>query len=297
MASVFEAGSAALRRVISDPLGRRKRMEEAEQTLDSDVAPEETLNAIIKQEIIPQLLVAHAGDNGSGPQAKAISINANDAKRFAALPLTKEASDLLDEIDAFLDRGVPVESIYIDLLAPAARKLGQMWEEDECDFIDVTMGLWRLQEVMREVASRTPSVFGALSAKRSVLFAPMPGDQHTFGPVMLDEVFCRAGWDSQVLVECERRKLLNLVSTKSFDVLGLTVTRDCPSAALTHVINATRSVSANPNLVIMIGGKMVNQNPEIVSEVGADGTATDARKALEVADGLVDAVQLAGSPR
>lgn len=297
MASVFEAGSAAFRRVIKDPLGRLKRAGESEDVSDPSVSPEESLNTIIEEQIIPQLLIAHTDDNGAASQTKAISINPTDADRFAALPLTKEAADLLDEIDTFLDRGVPVESIYLDLLAPAARKLGRMWEEDECDFIDVTMGLWRLQEVMREVASRTPSVFEALSAKRSVLFAPMPGDQHTFGPVMLDEIFCRAGWDSQALVECERRKLLQLVSTKSFDVLGLTITRDCPSAAVTHVINATRSVSANPNLVIMIGGQMVNQNPEIVAEVGADGTATDARKALEVADSLVDAVQLAGSLR
>ena len=45
----------------------------------------------------------------------------------------------------------------VDLLAPAARLLGEYWEDDRCDFVDVTMGLWRLQEVVHEIAARAPA--------------------------------------------------------------------------------------------------------------------------------------------
>ena len=38
-------------------------------------------------------------------------------------------------------RGVSVEALYVHLLAPAARHLGELWEDDRCHFADVTVGM------------------------------------------------------------------------------------------------------------------------------------------------------------
>lgn len=284
------AGSAALRKVMSGPLGLRKASSPDVQTR-SDVLADDSINAIIEGEIIPRLLMAHsvrAASAASHPE-----IDPTDANRFALLPLRLEAANLLEEVDAFLAEGVSVEAIFLDLLAPAARRLGEMWETDDCDFIDVTMGLWRLQEVMRDISARVPmtrAVPGPEAAR--VLFAPMPGDQHYFGPLMLDEIFARAGWRSTVLTKPLRKELLDSLSREAFDVVGLTLSRDCPSAAVTNIIKAMRSVSLNPHLSILIGGRMINQNPAIVAEVGADGTGADARAALEVAQRLVQSAEV-----
>ncbi len=281
---VFGAGSAALRRVMSGGLGPN----EPTQSDGDAIAPDNTLNAIIEGEIIPKLLMAHAVETASNKRKKKSEIASIDAHRFAALPLTHEAAALLQEVDGFLDSGVSVEAIYIDLLAPAARRLGEMWSADECDFTDVTMGLWRLQEVMREVADRSPvaAIAPAPDAPRA-LFAPMPGDQHSFGALMIDEVFARAGWNSRAIARPLRKELLDILSRERIDILGLTLSRDCPSSALANFVTAARKVSVNPNLSILVGGHMINQNPAIVAEVGADGTGADARAALDVAERLV----------
>lgn len=194
---------------------------------------------------------------------------------------------LLEEVDGFIAKGASVETICLDLLAPAARKLGEMWERDECDFLDVTMGLWRLQEVMREVAARSPVDFAGLALPFSALFSPMPGDHHNFGTLMLEEVFARGGWRSEALVKPERRELLDRLARQPFDLLGLTLARDCPSAALSNLIKAVRNVSANPHIIVLVGGRMINENPGMAMEVGADGTGADALSALELANGLV----------
>lgn len=289
---VIGASSAAWRKVIANPLKRRKRPGEEHHPDENGQLSGDSINAIIEGDIIPRLLMAHSS-GGTLPDSKNNSeIAPSDALRFAALPLTHEAATLLEEVDTFLEQGVSVDAIYLDLLAPAARRRGEMWEEDECDFVDVTMGLWRLQEVMREVARRSPKVTCALATPRSALFAPMPGDQHSFGAIMIEDVFARAGWQSEVIPRPERRELLDAVSHKSYDVLGLTLSRDCPSGALSKLVTAVRSVSANPNISILIGGRMVNQNPAIVAEVGADGTGVDARAALDVAERLVEPVPI-----
>lgn len=287
MASVIDTGSAALRKVIGDPFSRLKRRGANEDGAGDQALDDETIGSLIEGEIIPRLLMAHGSEAKSPAKRPTAEIDPFDASRFVAMPLHTEAAELLEVVQTYLDKGVGVEAIYVDLLAPAARKLGELWEADECDFVDVTMGLWRLQEVMREVASQSPGAMGAMAGARSILLSAMPGDQHSFGPVMLEDVFARAGWSSEVLVEPSRGDLLRRVAEKPVDVAALTITRDCPSAAIAQIINAVRSVAANPNMQIMIGGRVVNENTDLVQEVGADGTALDAREAVKVADDLV----------
>ncbi|GEN98961.1 hypothetical protein NSE01_07940 [Novosphingobium sediminis] len=123
-------------------------------------------------------------------------ITPEDVALFSSLPLTLQADELLVHVEEYIARGVGIDSIFVDLLAPAARRLGVLWEEDLCDFLDVTIGLWRLQEVMREIAWGSPIVTGPISAPRRALFSPMPGEQHSFGATMVHEVFVRAAWDS-----------------------------------------------------------------------------------------------------
>ncbi|QFT78637.1 B12-binding domain-containing protein [Erythrobacter sp. THAF29] len=284
---VMGAGSAALRKVIIDPFARKKP-----RSADNSDSPgplaDESINAIIEGEIIPRLLMAHSSSRAAAATSRSGEIDPSDASRFASLPLRLEAASLLEEVDSFLDAGVSVEAVYLDLLAPAARRLGEMWISDDCDFVDVTMGLWRLQQVMREISARTPPAASSDREFRpTAIFAPIPGDQHSFGALMIDEVFSRAGWDSVALSRPERRELLDLLSKKSFDVAGLTISRDCPSAAVANLIKAMRSVSANPHICVLIGGRAVNEDPSIVATVGADGTGADARAALEEAERLV----------
>lgn len=272
---------AGFRGVITAPIDavRRRTSGQAEQ-IDS-------VNTIIESEIIPRLLMAHSATETRNRSRLLRSITPDEAARFALLPLRLEAAALLEEVDGFIAKGASVETICLDLLAPAARKLGEMWESDECDFLDVTMGLWRLQEVMREVAARSPVDLAGMALPYSALFSPMPGDHHNFGTLMLDEVFARAGWRSEALVKPERRELLDRLARQPFDLIGLTLGRDCPSAALGNLIKAVRNVSANPHVIVLVGGRMINEHPEIAMEVGADGTASDALAGLELANSLV----------
>ncbi|WP_291178836.1 cobalamin B12-binding protein [Erythrobacter sp.] len=291
MASVIGTGSAALLKAISNPLSGLKRQQETRPGTSTNPSGE-TLGTIIEGDFIPRLLFKFSARASYPPADDKPVIGADAAEQFASLPLTLEADQLLAEVESFLDRGVGVEAVFLDLLAPSARWLGQLWEADECDFVDVTMGLWRLQEVMREIAARSPPAVHAMGPGRTALFSPMPGDQHGFGSLIIDEIFARAGWDSEALIDPERRELLRLISEKSFDLVGLTISCDCPSGPVSQLISAIRSVSVNPRTQILIGGRAVNSNPDLVGEVGADGTAVDAEAALRLAARLVEDVKL-----
>lgn len=268
------------------PLRRRERAKD--RRVDPIIAARpETVAHVIADEVIPRLLAAHRHDGIDGAGGSLDHISAAEAEHFAPLALELEADALLDHVEVFLQRGVSTDTVFVELLAPAARRLGVLWEDDLCDFVDVTMGLWRLQEIVRELSSRVPEGFGDPVAAKRALFSVMPGCQHSFGTVLIDDVFRRGGWTSEALPECTTPDLLDRVARASIDVVGLTITHDDHIARLPSLILALRSVSRNPHLCIMIGGRVISENPDIVTKVGADGTAPDAIQALDLADRLV----------
>lgn len=256
------------------------------------------LSALIERLVIPRLMAdeqdrLHAIQGGAqlAPIAasKAFPVADADLAAFAELAIAGEAATLLDFIDDCLSRGSSVEHIYVDLLAPAARRLGTMWEDDQRDFVDVTMGLWRIQEVLHELGRRAPAPSPRGYGPRSALFSAMPGDQHSLGTLMVCECFDRAGWNAEPLVEPTTSELLAKVAGRHFDLVGLTVSNDCPTATLSSLISSIRSVSSNPGIRVMVGGHLINEQPKLATQCGADATAADALAALEIANVLVSA--------
>ena len=256
------------------------------QHIDQDY--DRSLSTLIESEIIPRLMVAHACDApvivDPGEDDR---IDPAEIEALAPLALQVEADALLTHIETVLARGVTVDTVMVDLLAPTARLLGEYWEDDRCDFIDVTMGLWRLQEVVHEIACRAPTDRVAAAGGHRALFASMPGDQHSFGTVVIDELFRRGGWVTDRVSEVETPDLLKRVADDWFDVIGLTITCDCHIDSLPSVIVALRNVSRNSRVCVMVGGRVFSANPDLAMQVGADGTARDAKLALKLAGGLV----------
>ena len=254
------------------------------------------LSLLLENLVIPKLIADRdKRDNwlhlpGLSPAAKANRhpvITEADVEEFTQLSVNGEAHALLDFVDHCLETGSSVETVYVELLAPAARKLGEYWEEDSEDFVGVTMGLWRIQEILRELALRIPPKSRPCHGQRSALFSMMPGEQHSFGTLMVAECFQRAGWDTDVLIQPTQSELTGKFATRHYDLIGLTVSRDCSTGALGGLVKAVKSVSRNPNIRIMLGGRVINENPELVEECGADGTASDAVTAVALADHLV----------
>ncbi|UVO50820.1 cobalamin B12-binding domain-containing protein [Sphingomonas sp. SUN019] len=239
-----------------------------------------SLSQLIECEIIPRLMVAHVAPVIDHPPADPADVIA-----LADLALQVEADELLSRAESLLADGMTVEGLMVDLLGPAARTLGEYWESDRCDFVDVTMGLWRLQEVVHELGVRQPGA-RHLPTRRA-LFAPMPGDQHGFGTLVLAEVFTRGGWSVERAGDASTRSLMATAAGEWFDLVGLTVSCDCHTATLPSVISGLRGVSHNPAVRVMVGGRVFADNPALATTVGADGTANDAREALLVAAALV----------
>jgi MerR family transcriptional regulator, light-induced transcriptional regulator len=254
--------------------------------------PGEKLGEILSLGVIPRLLIAHAKPIELPAETHPL-IRKEDIDRLAPIAVHEPAHMLLEEVESIMRRGVSAESIFVDLMAPVARQVGLDWEEDRLDFVQVSMALWRLQEVLRQVAANTTRSFE--DQPRSALFAPMPGDNHSFGTAMVHECFSIAGWDAELLVDPTLQSLTEAVARRRFDLVGLTLSCDCHNDRVASLIRAVRSVSMNPQLCIMIGGRVPQQQPNLAALCGADGTAATAPAAVTTAERLVGMLRLAAS--
>jgi len=254
-----------------------------------EAASPDALARVIENDIIPQLLVAHReGVSLSAPvRIGHTDIPADFTDRFAAATLTEEVGPLMAQVEALMQAGVDVETVYLELLAPAARQLGAWWDQDACDFVDVTMGLWRLQEIVHALSALVPGTAVLPGAERRALFSPAPGEQHGLGALIVEEFFRRAGWQTWSAPALDESELVALVAGRSFDLVGLTVSVERHVAPLARTIAAVRRASHNPQVLIMVGGRVFTERPELADEIGADGTAADGQHAVQVADDLM----------
>jgi MerR family transcriptional regulator, light-induced transcriptional regulator len=304
MATVF--GISGLKSKLDGWRGSRRNTEPQELArADSGINPftivgppdeDYDLSLLLENLVIPKLIADRdkrdnwlhmPGLSQAEKPTRQTAITAADVEEFTRLSIGGEAHALLDFVDHCLETGSSVETVYVELLAPAARRLGEYWEEDSEDFVGVTMGLWRIQEILRELTLRIPPKSRPGHGQRSALFSMMPGEQHSFGTLMVAECFQRAGWDTDVMIEPSQSELTGKFANRHYDLIGLTVSRDCSTAALGSMVKTIKAVSSNPHIRIMLGGRVINEQPELVDECGADATATDAMSAVALADRLV----------
>ena len=247
----------------------------------SDINQNGTLQNSFSQNASPQdQYILQNGDDDS-----------EDVLALSALLLRSDLAGARQLVISKRLNGVPLAAINLNLLAPTARHLGVLWERDECDFNAVTLTVANLQILMRELAKLANDDIGQGGHHHRVLLAPVENEDHTFGLSMLGDFFGREGWDVWGGPGTTAKKLMDLASAQSFDIVGLSIADERWLDDAASTITALRNLSQNQELKILLGGPLLITHPELAVELGADGTASTAPEALSLANSLVSAVQ------
>ena len=220
---------------------------------------------MIERDITPRLVPAHA--RPAVPGTTAITPRADEVAAFTALVLARDDRALDAQMAALRARGVSVESLCIDLLAPAARHLGVLWEEDRCHFAEVTVGLGRLQQIMCGLSAAFGTDIEPPAGGCRVLLAPSPGEQHTFGLSMVAEFFARAGWEVVSVMDPMSARLEDRVNNEWFDVVGFSAGSTTRLEPLAACIQAVRQPSHNRAVAVRVGGPLRVVRPELAKRL------------------------------
>jgi methanogenic corrinoid protein MtbC1 len=265
------------------------RVETNSEATSAAPAEEERMARLVRTiegEIVPRLVLARRvrQQQESAKERVVRAPDASDVTELVRLLLAHDVAVASGYVEAVRARGATLEMVCLELLAPAARELGLMWERDECDFMQVTVGLCRLHQLLREISGGfRPEAPAQTPTDRSILLATIPGEQHTFGLMLVAQFLRRAGWDVWHEFPDTPAAILELVRNHRFTVVGLSVGCETRLDDVASIIRAVRLGSRNQSVGILVGGPVLSVNPHAAQLVGADATAVDGRHAVEQA--------------
>jgi methanogenic corrinoid protein MtbC1 len=225
---------------------------------------------------------------------------ASDVETFAEIVLSDDIAAAVAHLEELRADGVAVESLVVDVIEPAATRLGDRWLDDRCDLAALTLSLTWLQQILRGYSAPLYREIGKPTHERRILVAAAPGEQHVFGSVLAAELFYCAGW-------CVQRELATSIDTlacaaarERLDVVHLSLSCALASservAPLARLIGVVRSASRNPGIRILVSGRVFKGNRRLASTVGADGVCAGARDAVARAGRFGDAAAPRASP-
>jgi len=266
--------------------------------------------SLLTREVIPRLAVLERGQGPAGKSleagetllerlSQALSFDQShphyaDVVRLADLSLGPSSPECLAFVEQRIEHGLPVESVFLELIQPAARLLGERWVMDTCSFADVTIGLWNLQRVFNELLERfhsEPHPRVPSGGRPAIFLTGMPGGQHRLGLMMVGAFFARQGWSVQLHEATEEPNLLEAAAHSQSELIGLSIGSEnemkLAAAFILRLRQICRQKNKNYVPLIMIGGPAVTLFPTLAQQAGADLITGDAPQAVAAAESLL----------
>jgi methanogenic corrinoid protein MtbC1 len=278
----------------------KNRKELAVSISAAQAAHTHDIQDVVEHELIPRLLMldigAELGASKTGPSAQPAGQGPSghtnpQAHQLALLTLESKLPDCERYLQTLRDQGATLETLFLDVLQPAARILGTRWKEDSCSFVDVTTGLWQLQQIFhrllhdfqQEPPSGSSNDFVDVSPRPSAFFCTPPGAHHRLGVQMVSAFFCRAGWQTGLSFGETTTQIGAEAKRFAPDLLGISLSCEQDMREAPAFILALKQATIKTTPILMIGGPGPLLFPELALACQADVIAGDAPEALSSA--------------
>jgi methanogenic corrinoid protein MtbC1 len=202
------------------------------------------------------------------------------ADNFVAL-ITRDGPQKTEQyIAELLNLGMGVDSIVLELIPRIARKLGDQWLSDSLSFTEVTIATGRLQKLIYSLDHLFQETRTNPSTAHSILVTAAPGSHHTLGPLILSNYFTWAGWNVLSESTPSQRYIETTVARKSLTAVALSVADYDQLDQLPALIQAIRSKSLNPAIIVLTGGSLYNSDALSFGHIKADIKSNTPEEAL-----------------
>lgn len=207
------------------------------------------------------------------------------AARYLDSLLRSEREAALSLVRTEMERGLTSRALYLDVLAPAMRAVGELWEQNR---ISVAQEHYCSAVTQLALAEAYPRLVKAHGSEWRVLIACVPGELHEIGARMVADFFGFDGWDATYLGELGGfEELDHGLRESQAQLLGISVTMSSNLSVTAELIAHLRATPALAELKIIFGGRALALDHEAWRRLGGDGYAADAERAVLVGSALL----------
>ncbi len=216
------------------------------------------------------------------------SIRSHEMDRFMDALRGFDESAVDNFVSEALGNGLSADQFLVELVGGAAHEVGELWKQDQLNFVEVTLATGRLQRIVRSLGCEIQAGPGLDGEARPVILLTAPvGQAHTLGLLMVAEFFQAASWTVCLGNPFDSTPAADVAANRFLDVVGISLSLTDGLGTIRDEIRKIRRRSRNRSIAVLLGGPALHLEPNLARDVGADASCLDARLAPAAARALL----------
>ena len=204
----------------------------------------------------------------------------NEIKQYMDCLLSRNTKKTLYLVHQFIEKKIPVNDIYVRILAESMRRVGELWHTAQ---ISVDTEHYCTSVTQMAMAQMYPILFAKERKNKTILCACPGTELHEIGARMVADIFENDGWDSIYLgAAVPITAMIEAIKMNRPDLVALSVTMPQHLLTCHDLILAIKKEF--PNLKIAVGGKAFESTNHIWEKWPIDIYTEDACQLLEKAN-------------
>jgi MerR family transcriptional regulator, light-induced transcriptional regulator len=191
--------------------------------------------------------------------------------------------------------GMTADVLYHGYIAEATRRLGQRWDRDEATSAEVILGAGRIYAILRELRVVFLADHLVAPPGAAAVIASIPGDVHGIGATIAADALRRKGWDITLFLGLGHSALVEEIAARKPTMVALSLAQSGLTFASARLIVALRVRC--PQVWVLVGGPVVNEDPEMARLVDADAGVQSIEEAVAMLERHLDALNRLRSDR
>ncbi|MEO0542384.1 MAG: cobalamin-dependent protein [Pseudomonadota bacterium] len=176
------------------------------------------------------------------------------------------------------------------VLERSAQILGKAWESDSRNFLEVTIGMTRLQLLMRKLVEFSPDIHLSTTSGKA-LVAVATGEEHTFGQCMLEEILRAHGWQTILFNPSDTKGLANQIKRERVQLVCFSWISSHLEKQVQEELDAVRAMPILTRPIIIAGGQAALKKDKWIVSHGVDQLCDSAYAATEIASRITKVIE------
>jgi 5-methyltetrahydrofolate--homocysteine methyltransferase len=191
-----------------------------------------------------------------------------------------------EKVDTALQSGVPARTILDEGMLAAMAEVGRLFEEGECYVPEMLMSARAMKAGLTKLKPSLKQTDVQVAGK--VAIGTVKGDLHDMGKNLVGIMLEGAGFTVRDLgVDVSPEAVV--AAADEVDVIGLSALLTTTMGQMKDVLSALEAAGKRAQVKVIVGGAPVTE--DFARQIGADGYAPDASRAVALTKSLVSPSQ------
>jgi methylmalonyl-CoA mutase cobalamin-binding domain/chain len=187
-----------------------------------------------------------------------------------------------------LEEGIPPERFLTDVLHPALVQIGRLWGLESASLVQTFVASKIAEDVLLRCTPDKAGPSPTAAHKGQIVIGNIEDDFHSLGRRMVVSFLRAAGWQvhdlgNDVTAEQFVEKAIEVKAA----VVGASAMMQTTALNIRRLRDLIDARGLKGRIKLAVGGAVFNWHPDLVAEVGGDGTANNAAGA----DALMERLQ------